>query len=72
METFISRPNIDGKDNRKPHCRLVINLFKKLNRELNREIKYIYSGKDHNRPETEYDLAGLEDILIQEGLLDRE
>ena len=68
METFISRPNIDGIDNRKPHCRLVINFFKKLNRE----IKYIYSGKDHNRPETEYDLAGLEDILIQEGLLDRE
>ena len=68
METFISRPNIDRIDNRKPHCRLVINFFKKLNRE----IKYIYSGKNHNRPETEYDLAGLEDILIQEGLLDRE
>ena len=67
METFISRPNIDRIDNRKPHCRLVINFFKKLNRE----IKYIYRGKN-NGPETEYDLAGLEDILIQEGLLDRE
>ena len=65
METFISRPNIDRIDNRKPHCRLVINFFKKLNRE----IKYIYRGKN-NGPETEYDLAGLEDILIQEGLLD--
>ena len=72
METFISRHNIDGIDNRKPHCRLVINFFKKLNRELHREIKYMYSGKNSNRPATEYDLAGLEDILIQEGLLDRE
>jgi hypothetical protein len=30
----------------------------------------MYSGKNSNRPATEYDLAGLEDILIQEGLLD--
>jgi len=70
--TFISKSFIDGKDNRKTHCRRVINFFKKLNRELHREIKYMYSGKNSNRPATEYDLAGLEDILIQEGLLDRE
>ena len=70
--TFISKSFNDGVDNMKPHCRVVINFFKKLNRELDREIKYMYSGKNSNRPATEYDLAGLERILNQEGLLDRE